>query len=239
MRKFSARDIEWGVLISAVLLTMLGIIALFSATGEETNFEECKKQILWFGVSLILMTVIIFMDYHFLAKMSPFLYFSALIFLIAVLFTKPVNGARSWFDLGAFSFQPSELTKVFLVMFVSQLIVYLRKKGSRNINKFWKLALIIISVAIPTVLIIKQPDYGTAMVFMVMIACMLFVSGIKRRYIIIVFVSILIILPILYFFVLPEHAVNRIKVFFNPGLDPKGIGYNIIQSKLAIGSRTT
>jgi len=239
MRKLSARDIEWGVLISAVLLTLVGIIALFSATGEETNFEECKKQIMWFGISLVLMIVIIFSDYHFLAKTSPFLYGSSLVFLLAVLFTKPVNGATSWFDLGAFSFQPSEFAKVFLVMFVSHLTVYLKTRGSKNINKLWKLSLIIVSVAIPTLLIIKQPDYGTAIVFMIMLACILYVSGIKRKYIIIVFVTLIIALPLIYFFVLPDHAVNRIKVFLNPGLDPKGIGYNIIQSKLAIGSRST
>ena len=89
---------------------------------------------------------------------------------------------------------------------------------------------------VPVLLIIKQPDYGTAVAFVIATVLMLFVSGIIKRYIIAGILLVLIALPLLYFFVLPEHAKTRIDVFLNPNLDPRGSGYNVIQSKLAIGS---
>ena len=90
--------------------------------------------------------------------------------------------------------------------------------------------------AVPTLLIIKQPDYGTAFAFVMALIFMLFAAGIKKRYIIAAVLLVVILAPLLYFFVLPEHAKTRIDVFLNPDLDPRGAGYNIIQSKIAIGS---
>ena len=88
----------------------------------------------------------------------------------------------------------------------------------------------------PVLLIIKQPDYGTALAFLVATVLILFSAGIKKRYIFTSIMVVLVAVPLLYFFVLPEHAKTRIDVFLNPNLDPRGAGYNIIQSKLAIGS---
>ena len=89
---------------------------------------------------------------------------------------------------------------------------------------------------VPIVLIAMQPDYGTVMAFVVGIAFMLFASGIDKKYVIAVLLIIVVALPLLYNFVLPSHAKSRIDVFLNPELDPRGKGYNLIQSKLAIGS---
>ena len=88
----------------------------------------------------------------------------------------------------------------------------------------------------PVLLIAKQPDYGTAIAFLVAICFMLFVSGIRAKYIVVAILIVLTLLPILYIFVLPEHAKTRIEIFLNPEEDPRGAGYNIIQSKLAIGA---
>ena len=85
-------------------------------------------------------------------------------------------------------------------------------------------------------LIIKQPDYGTAIAFIIAIAFILFSAGIKKRYILTILIAIVIIVPTAYFFILPEHAKTRIDVYLNPDLDPRGAGYNIIQSKLAVGA---
>lgn len=236
MNKIKPKEIEWGVLISAILLVIIGIIALASATGEENNYEECKKQIIWAIAGLGTMTIIIFIDYRTIAKFSPILYGISIALLIAVLFTKPINGATSWFDLGGFSFQPSEIAKIFIIISLSTLLVNIEERYGSNINKLWKLLLVGLFMAIPIVLIAKQPDYGTAIAFAIAMAFMLFVCGLKSKYIVIAIVACVILVPLLYFFVLPEHAVNRIRVFLNPGLDPRGIGYNVIQSKLAIGS---
>ena len=105
-----------------------------------------------------------------------------------------------------------------------------------EINKPLKLLMILGITFIPVILIVLQPDYGTAIAYCVATALMLYVAGIKKRYIITVILLILIALPILYFFVLPQHAKSRIDVYLNPYLDPRGAGYNIIQSKLAIGA---
>ena len=105
-----------------------------------------------------------------------------------------------------------------------------------EINKPLKLLLIIGIVFVPVLLIALQPDYGTAMAYVVALVVMLFVAGIKKRYIITAIVLLAIALPVLYFFILPAHAKVRIDVYLNPYLDPRGAGYNIIQSKLAIGA---
>ena len=115
-------------------------------------------------------------------------------------------------------------------------ITKIQKRGRDEISRVPKLLLILLVFAVPTLLIIKQPDYGTAMAFAMALVFMLFAAGIKKRYIIAAILLVVILVPVLYFFVLPEHAKTRIDVFLNPDLDPRGAGYNVIQSKLAIGA---
>lgn len=110
MRKRELKNVEWGILIIAVILTIIGLIALFSAT-QNTEYDEFKKQIVWFIVSLIIMLIFMLVDYDTLVRISPFFYGGFIILLIAVLFTKPINGATSWFNIGSFSFQPAEFAK--------------------------------------------------------------------------------------------------------------------------------
>lgn len=110
-------------------------------------------------------------------------------------------------------------------------------KMSRNeISRPLKLLMVLGIAIVPILLIILQPDYGSAMAYIVATALMLYVAGIKKRYIISAILLVVIAVPVLYFFVLPEHARLRIDVYLNPYLDPRGAGYNIIQSKLAIGA---
>ena len=92
---------------------------------------------------------------------------------------------------------------------------------------------------IPIFLIALEPDYGTAIAYLLSLLLMLFVAGINKKYIFITILLVAILLPLLYFFILPSHAKARIDVFLNPNIDPRGAGYNIIQSKLAIGARKT
>ncbi len=122
------------------------------------------------------------------------------------------------------------------MLFLANVIVKIQKKGKDEMNRFWKLGLIILTLAVPVLLIIKQPDYGTALAFFMALVFMLFVAGIRKRYIFTAILLIVILLPVAYFFILPEHAKSRIDVYLNPNLDPRGAGYNIIQSKLAIGA---
>ena len=235
MRKRDLKNMEWGILIVAIILCVIGMIALFSAT-QETEHDEFTKQIIWFVVSIIFMVVIMFIDYNVLLKASPVLYGMCLLLLIAVLFTTPINGATSWFNIGAFSFQPGEFAKVFVILFLAYTVVKIQRKGQNEINKITKLFLALAVVGIPVLLLIMQPDYGTSLAFIVATALILLTAGLDRKYIIGTILIVVISVPLLYNFVLPEHAKSRIDVFLNPESDPRGAGYNIIQSKLAIGA---
>lgn len=235
MQKKMFKNFEWGILICTIILLAIGLVALFSAT-QNSDYEEFKKQIMWIGISIPVIVVVIFVDYEILAKISPVIYGLSLISLVAVLFTEPINGATSWFNIGPFSFQPAEFAKIAVVLFMANVIVKLQQKGRDEINRFWKLGIILATVAVPTLLIIKQPDYGTALAFLVALIFMLYVAGINKKYIITAVLLVVILVPLAYFFILPEHAKARIDVYLNPNLDPRGDGYNIIQSKLAIGA---
>ena len=235
MKRKILKNIEWGIIICTLLLVIIGLVALTSAT-KNSNYEELKKQILWVAVSIPVMIVIIFIDYEFIAKISPILYGIIIVLLIAVLFTEPINGATSWFDIGSFSFQPAEFAKIVSILMLAVVITKIQRKGKDEISKISKISLVLLTFAVPTILIIKQPDYGTALAFIMALVFMLFVAGIKKRYIITSIILVVIAVPLLYFFVLPEHAKTRIDVYLNPELDPRGAGYNIIQSKLAIGA---
>lgn len=235
MKRKMLRNMEWSILISTIILVIIGLVALTSAT-KNSNYDELKKQILWLTISIPVLIVVIFVDYEIIVKLSPILYGIILILLVAVLFTSAINGATSWFDIGSFSFQPAEFAKIVIVLFIAWLITKIQKKGRDEINRFLKLSLIFAFFAVPVLLIIKQPDYGTAIAFIFAFIFMLFVAGLQKRYIIPSILLVIILIPILYFFVLPEHAKARIDVYLNPNLDPRGAGYNIIQSKLAIGA---
>lgn len=235
MRRKMLKNIEWGILICTVLLLIIGLVALFSAT-QNSEYEEFKKQIIWIIVSIPVMLIFTFVDYELLAKISPVIYAISIVTLIAVLFTEPINGATSWFSIGSFSFQPAEFAKIAVVLFMSQVMLKIQQKGKNELNKWWKLCIILITVGMPILLIIKQPDYGTAFAFIFALVFLLYVAGINKKYIITAALLVVILIPIAYFFILPEHAKSRIDVYLNPNLDPRGAGYNIIQSKLAIGA---
>lgn len=235
MRKRELKNVEWSILIIAIILSIIGLVALFSAT-QSTEYDEFYKQCIWLVVSLVIMVIFMIIDYELLVKISPFLYGIFIILLIAVLFTSPINGATSWFDIGFFSFQPGEFAKVFVVLFLAYGIRKVQERGKQEINKPLKLLMVLAIVGLPILLIIKQPDYGTAAAFMVATVIMLFVSGIDKKYILTAIILVAVSIPIVYNFILPEHAKTRIDIFLNPESDPRGAGYNIIQSKLAIGA---
>ena len=235
MGKKLLKNTEWVILIVSVILAIIGLIALFSAT-QSTEYDEFKKQLQWIAISIPFLILAFLIDYNVIIRFSSLAYIILIALLIGVLFTEPISGARSWFRFGeSMSFQPSEIGKVITILFLAFLINKMQIRGKREINKIWKLLIILIMAAIPVGLIVLEPDNGTAIAYMVAIIFMLFVSGIDKKYIILALILLAIALPIIYNN-LPEYAINRIKVFLNPDLDPRGAGYNIIQSKLAIGA---
>lgn len=235
MRKRELKNIEWSILIIAIILSVIGLIALFSATLE-TEHDEFYKQCIWLVISIIIMVIVMLIDYELLVKISPVLYGIFIVLLIGVLFTTPVNGASSWFDIGFFSFQPGEFAKVFVILFLAFVIRKIQERNKQNINKPLKLLILLAIVGLPILLIIKQPDFGTAAAFIVATVMMLIVAGIDKKYVIGSILLVVISVPVIYNFILPEHAKTRIDIFLNPESDPRGAGYNIIQSELAIGA---
>ncbi len=235
MRKRELKNVEWTILIVAVILCIIGLIALFSATNE-TEHDEFNKQCIWFVVSIIIMIGVMIIDYETLVKISPVLYGLFILLLIGVLFTPEINGATSWFDIGFFSFQPGEFAKIFVILFLTLAINRIQERGKEEINRPTRLLILLAILGVPILLIIKQPDFGTAAAFIVAAALMVIAAGIDKKYIIATIILIIISVPLIYNFILPEHAKQRIDIFLNPESDPRGAGYNIIQSKIAIGA---
>lgn len=235
MRKRELKNIEWGLLVAVLLLCAIGLVALFSAT-QESEYGDFNKQCIWLTISLVVMIIVMLIDYEFIVKISPILYGIFIVLLIAVLFTTPINGASSWFNIGFFSFQPGEFAKIFVILSLAYAIAKIKERNNDDINKPTRLLIVFAILAVPVLLIIKQPDYGTAAAFLVATALMLITAGIDKKYIIVTAILIVLAVPLLYHFILPEHAKKRIDIFLNPESDPRGSGYNIIQSKLAIGA---
>ena len=221
------RKVEWTIPICAIILSIIGLVALFSASYD-AELEEFKKQA---------MIIVMLIDYKIIIKISPILYGISIISLIAVLFTEPINGAKSWFEIkDFFSFQPAEVSKIIVIAFLSYIISIIQRNGKSELNRITRLLLILLILGVPLFLIILEPDYGTAMSYIVAVTLMIFVAGIDKKYIIISMVLLVVALPVTYLYILPEHAKTRIDTFLNPELDPLGAGYNVLQSKLAIGA---
>ena len=183
MKRKILKNVEWGILICTIILLAIGLVALTSAT-KNSDYEELKKQAMWAVISIPVMIIVIFIDYDFIAKISPVLYGIIIILLIGVLFTEPINGATSWFNIGSFSLQPAELAKIICILMLALVMTKIQKRDKNEISRVPKLLLVLLVFAVPTLLIIKQPDYGTALAFAMALIFMLFVAGIKKRYII-------------------------------------------------------
>ncbi len=235
MRKRELKNVEWTILIISIILCIIGLVALYSAT-ESTDHSDFNRQCIWLVASIIIMIGVIMIDYETLVKISPVFYGLFIILLIGVLFTSEINGATSWFDIGFFSLQPGEFAKIFVILFLALAINRIQDRGKEEINRPTRLLILLAILGVPVLLIIEQPDYGTAAAYIVAAALMLISAGIDKKYIIGTIILVVVSIPILYNFVLPEHAKQRIDIFLNPESDPRGAGYNIIQSKLAIGA---
>ena len=235
MRKRELKNVEWTILIVAIILCIIGLVALFSATNE-TDHADFNKQCIWFVVSLVIMIGVMIIDYETLVKISPVLYGLFILLLIGVLFTPEINGATSWYDIGFFSFQPGEFAKIFVILFLALAISRIQERGKREINRPTRLLILLAILGVPVLLIIKQPDFGTAAAYIVAAALMVISAGIDKKYIIGTIILVVVSVPLIYNFILPEHAKARIDIFLHPESDPRGAGYNIIQSKLAIGA---
>lgn len=227
----------------AVLISFLGVLTIYSSTYESEGLTwqlTYKKQILWILIGIVLFFLLSNFNYRSFWDLSIFLFIIAVFFLIVVDVLGAVRlGAQRWIKISWFNFQPSELTKIVMAIYLAR---YFSKKAtsalSLNISEYgiWRAIVIpAMFVAIPAFLIIEQPDLGTAMLIVLMFVSMMFAGGVRFKYLAIILVLILLLSPVFWHF-LREYQRNRLLVFLNPNIDPLGAGYTVIQSKIAIGS---
>ena len=240
------RKLDYVLLLNILLIMGIGIVALSSAINVTStgDYNGVIKQLLWILVSFTAMLVVALLDYEALGSFSFRWYAIIIILLIAVLFTRPINGASSWFNFGIVSFQPSEIAKIILIISLARHIDNTMIKDELGMNKPKNLLLVAIHVGLPLLLILKQPDFGTAFVIFGIVLVMLFMSNIKYKYIgTFVFLGIVAVTLIWYFLMIQKndlffshYQAERIRVLFDPAADPRGSGYNVLQAQMAIGS---
>jgi len=237
MFKTLLKNTDYIVLIIVILLFVIGLVGIFSA-GYNTslNKDEFIKQIMWFGIMIIAMILIWAIDYTTFDIAGYAIYFFSAIALVVVLTTNSLMGAKSWFNFGNFLYQPSELMKIGYILCLAKLLSFFSKDILSSKDKIIKFVNLAALFLIPFILIILQPDFGTAIVFVVITFFMLFASGLKYRYIVSIIALVCLVAPLVYMFILTPIQQDRILVFLDPTLDPLGSGYNAIQSKIAVGS---
>lgn len=233
------KNTDYIILITVLILFVIGVIGIYTAGyNTDVNKDEYIKQIIWFSAVFVIMIVIWAVDYNFFGIVGYILYAVNLILLIAVLFMPSLMGANSWFNLGGMLYQPSELMKIGYIISLSKfLTVFKNDLANGSIKKkILILGLLFLLLSLPVILILLQPDFGTAVAFLFIAAFILFKMGLKYRYIFGCALILVILIPVIFLFLLNPTQQERIKVFLDPELDPLGSGYNAIQSKIAVGS---
>lgn len=230
---------EFRIIALIIAILIIGMIGLASAShSSDPNFSNIKKQIVAVVIGAIALVAVMSIDYEMYLRYWYVLYGACLIMLVLVLFTEAKNNARSWFQFfdGKIAFQPSEISKIVLILATAKLLTSLKKRSYSTKEYLLRILGIGIILGVPIVLILKQPDFGTGMVFVAAVIAMVFVWGIDYKYILYGLLSLIVICPVAYFGLLSNVQKNRIKVFLDPTLDPTGAGYHVLQSKLAVGA---
>ena len=229
------------VLIGSVVgLTALGVLMIYSVTRVSLERNDLppsfsmERQLIFVTAGLLLMLAVSRLDYREYRNFLPLIYAVTIVLLLVVFLFPPANGARRWIPLGAFKFQPGEFAKLVVILGVAAVLS--PDEGEQSVT--WRrVGLVFAVMAVPTILIFREPDLGTALVIPFVVLAMLFGAGIDwRRLTVILSASLLTGLAIFRFDLLQEYQLNRLRVLFDPTLDPQGIGYNLRQSKLAIAS---
>jgi rod shape determining protein RodA len=230
------QNFDWGLVCIALALSLLGIMTLYSAAtaGKALSNEAVYlKQIVWYCIGLTAMICSFLFNYKALDRWAIPIYCLIIMFLLLVPFLgKYVAGSRRWLMVGPVSFQPSEFAKLAVIIILAS--YYSGIASSKGLSFHGLYVPFLLSI-IPFILIVMQPDLGTAMmVFLIAASISLFVK-IERKTFIYLVTAGAVTIPMVWFF-LKDYQKQRILTFLNPDRDPLGAGYHIIQSKIAIGS---
>ncbi len=228
--------VDYIQIISMALLLGVGVSFIYGIgqqIGSEAYLDMWKKQLVWISMGFFFWIFFaFFFDYRNLKKWSPLIYPLSIFLLLAVfMWGSKINDAKRWFSLGPIKVQPSEFAKITLIVVNSMIL----STGEFSISRLPHLLSILFLNAIPFFLIAIEPDLGAAVIIIPVVASMVFVAGIKWRWIFMLIIAGAIALPVAYPF-LKDYQKERIKVFFDPGRDPVKRGWNALQSELAVGS---
>jgi len=229
------RKFNWNLLILECILFGIGIWNLISATAvEDKALGLYKNQLLWFGIGMAATALMLLVHYSFFSRVAYLIYFGNLLLLVAVLVVgKSSLGARRWIGFGSFRVQPSEFMKLSMVVCLAKYFETDRTIGGYG---FRDLLLPGLLVMIPCGLIMLQPDLGTAMIILLTFASMMLFIKVQPRTLLIIGTALAVAIPSAYQFALKPYQKQRIVSFIDPMSDPKGSGYNSIQSMIAVGS---
>ncbi|MDD3839054.1 MAG: rod shape-determining protein RodA [Clostridia bacterium] len=238
------KNFDWILFIVMIITILYGLVIIGAATnavdidpdtGEMVlgNLYFIKRQFIWFIVGLIAMIIIISIDYHVLGNLANYIYVLNLVPLIMVeLFADETKGAARWLEIGTIKIQPSEFAKVAIIITLAKLL----SKKTEDIDSIGELFLVLLHVGIPMILILKQPDLGTSIVFLVITFFMLYIGGIKYKLLAGLTAAGVVSGVLMFFFGLGKFQKARLLAYKYPEMDKLGVGYNVRLAKTAIGS---
>ena len=231
---FSLHDFDWLLFSLVIALSVVSVFEIYSATLHTKFAGFQRKQILWLMGGLVLMFIFSRVNYHVLVDKIYWVYGFCLASLVgvAVVGTK-VMGARRWIKLpGGAHFQPSEWVKIVLIVAVAR---YFSNLGARD-GLTWKdIAKAFALVGVPMLLVLKEPDLGTALTYFPILLCGLFLGGIRWKQALILAVAGAVLVVPVWYKVLKPYQKQRLTSFRNPDEDPRGSGYQVKQSLIAVG----
>lgn len=230
------RNLDWILIWTVLLLTGIGMVLIASATHGDAlvsgSNRFVQRQGLFLLVDVLLAVGIISLDYHSLKRIALPLYGFTVLLLLGVMFFGHASlGAQRWIQIGSVTFQPSEFSKAFMIVCLAAFL----DERSEYLEQWKDFIPACLFMVIPFVLVLRQPDLGTALVFVAIAFSMFWVCGFKLKWIGVLAGVFACAAPVLWR-LLHEYQRNRIRVFLDPELDPFGAGYHVIQSKIAIGS---
>jgi len=228
------KNIYWSLFLIPLMLTLIGIAFIYSATVSMPESDFMIKQLLWLAIGIVIMVLVFLIGYKFFLDTAYLFYIASLVLLVAVWFVGVKKlGAQRWLEIGFFQLQPSELCKLATILTLAK---FLGSRNTKQQSQFLTVAVAFGLVLVPLILILIQPDLGTSLIFIPILFCMLFIWGSRLRYLLVPFVMAVISTPVIWFFLLKEYQKRRLLVFIDPDIDPLGAGYTAIQSKIAVGS---
>jgi len=226
------RDYDWWLLAILAAICAIGVVEIYSATHGSVLAGMHMKQIRWIAVGVVLMFVMSRLDYHAIMDQAPLLYIAGLVALVAVLAVGHTRfGAKRWIPVLGEFLQVSELVKLIIIIVLARFFAEVRT-DELSLQDLIKAGLL---VGLPLVLILKQPDLGTALVLMPMLIVGAFLAGLQWKHAAVIVVLGIMMLPVGWHFMKP-YQKERVTSFLHPEEDAKGSGYQVLQSKIAVGS---